>query len=137
MQVSKQNKTKGLRQNLNPKFNDHVSDLINSSLLAKSGAESLSIKYSDFLQILLTHQLNSHLRFMKKYADAFESVDSKNNGIISDQEFLIFLSKIYPSTATKNLDNFYISCLELVDPFRFNRIIFSQVFSYLFALLHL
>ena len=77
-------------------------------------------------QILLTHQLSEHERFLARYVHAFHEVDADRCGLLTQRQFLHSLELLFPCAPPSSFQLF-ANCSELIDPFSHNRISFSQV----------
>jgi hypothetical protein len=82
------------------------------------------------IQILLTHQLSEHERFLSRYVQTFHSVDADHCGLLTQQQFLNALEMLYPN-APVTCQQLFMNCSELIDPFSHNRISFSQAVEFL------
>lgn len=56
--------------------------------------ENKNIGYKSFLKIILDFQIKSRVNFLKKFTYLFKSVDSDNNGIINENEFMTLMNTI-------------------------------------------
>ena len=107
-----------------------------SAILSKKVADmqNLSIKYSDFMQIILSHQLSNHLSTIENYSLLFEELDDDKKGYLTKAQFFTYLRRLYPEDSNLPQNEaiyFYTKCVELIDPFSFDRIVFSQLMSFL------
>lgn len=92
--------------------------------------EAKHICYQSFIKIILDFQIKSRVNFLKIYTDLFKSVDSDNNGIISENEFLQLINTI--SFRNKlNLEPLSTKLLNLVDPFNNKQITYSDTINVL------
>ena len=79
-------------------------NLIYENELQENKNINIEIKYKDFVQILHEFHIKSRENFLKNFTKEFNKVDTDNNGIINEDEFvsLIFKYKIYNSLEFSN-----------------------------------
>jgi hypothetical protein len=80
------------------------------------------IAYRDFLKVLLDFQLKGHEQFLAPYLRLFRSVDTDNNGVISEFEF----RHLVASMELQFSEDEVLRMLQLVDPFNNQLITFSE-----------
>lgn len=81
-------------------------------------------------QILLTHQLSEHERFLARYVQAFHAVDADRCGLLTQRQFSQALEQLYPNAPPAS-HQLFSNFAELIDPFSHNRISFSQTIEFL------
>ena len=78
--------------------------------------ENKNISYKIFLKIILDFQIKSRVNFLKKFTYLFKSVDSDNNGILSENEFFTLMNTISYQQKV-NLEPVTGKLLNSLDPF--------------------
>lgn len=78
--------------------------------LATEGSNKL--KFSLFLKTVLDFQLKEHEKFLSKFIQAFKRVDSDNDGILNEEQFVKLLQsfQFIPDDKTDKI-------LESIDPY--------------------
>lgn len=89
------------------------------ALLKVERESQKQIKYSQFEKVILDFQLKSHHLFLKNFLSMFRQIDSDQNGIIDEEEFMHLLSSL-------QLDVHARKFLEKIDPYNNKIISFSQ-----------
>lgn len=96
----------------------------------------MKIDFKSFQKILFDFQIKSREKYIKNFHTLFKRIDSDNNGIISEEEFikLVHAMNIYQlnSNSNKNI----MKLLEKIDPFNNKQITFSDC-VYLFCQVNL
>eukprot|EP00455_Lapot_gusevi_P034062 TRINITY_DN3746_c0_g2_i1.p1 TRINITY_DN3746_c0_g2~~TRINITY_DN3746_c0_g2_i1.p1 ORF type:complete len:514 (-),score=169.63 TRINITY_DN3746_c0_g2_i1:31-1512(-) len=92
--------------------------------------EATSIKYSEFIKIVLDFQLTAYEQSLHKYVNAFRTVDRAENGLLSQVQFSNMVCLLYPQFSS-SLDESGASSLlgrmvQMVDQFGYNKITFSE-----------
>ena len=79
-------------------------NLIYENKFQENNNINIEIKYKDFVQILHEYHIKSRENFLKHFTKEFNKVDTDNNGIINEDEFvsLIFNFKIFNSLEFSN-----------------------------------
>eukprot|EP01029_Cantina_marsupialis_P007920 TRINITY_DN1903_c0_g1_i1.p1 TRINITY_DN1903_c0_g1~~TRINITY_DN1903_c0_g1_i1.p1 ORF type:complete len:660 (+),score=241.96 TRINITY_DN1903_c0_g1_i1:96-2075(+) len=86
-----------------------------------------SVKYGDFVKILLDFQLKGHEKFLAKFRRFFRDVDNGKSGVINEVQFRELLSRIDVHKTDADVNGL----LELVDPYNNQKITFSEAVSVL------
>jgi len=98
--------------------------------------EEFKIAYKEFQKILLDFQIKSREKYIKNFLNLFKKVDTDNNGIISEEEFirLTMSMNVYNSNINENI----MRLLNIIDPANNKQITFSdciKLFSNVFIFL--
>ena len=88
----------------------------------------ISVSYFTFLKIILDFQIKCRVNFLRKFTILFKSMDSDNNGILSENEFVNMISTI-SSNQNINLEGYIEKLLNLTDPFNNKQINYSDCIS--------
>eukprot|EP01006_Ploeotia_vitrea_P028827 TRINITY_DN61463_c0_g1_i1.p1 TRINITY_DN61463_c0_g1~~TRINITY_DN61463_c0_g1_i1.p1 ORF type:complete len:736 (+),score=94.46 TRINITY_DN61463_c0_g1_i1:21-2228(+) len=84
----------------------------------------LTIKYNNFLKVLLDFQLKNKCNFLEKFISQFQQFDKDHNGTLNEKEFIglvdVVCSPKKPDKAHK------LQLLAVIDPYKHHSITFSQ-----------
>jgi len=80
------------------------------------------VAYSEFLQVLLDFQLKGHMKFLSSLQRLFQEADKDSDGYIDEDEFRELVNHLNAGYSAKDLQRL----LQLIDPFAYQRITFSQ-----------
>lgn len=104
--------------------------------------EELNISFKDFqkvfmlfnFEILSDYQIKSRDKYLKNFRHIFKKIDSDNNGIINEEEFVALISalNVYREDPEENTTRL----LNIVDPYNNQQITYSDVVS-LFSMVSL
>jgi Ca2+-binding EF-hand superfamily protein len=126
-----------LVEDINLQMNMKIQNQINKTKVTRDELASLSrikenknISYNSFLKIILDFQIKSRVNFLKNFTYLFKSVDSDNNGIISENEFLTLMNTISYQQKI-NLEPITGKLLNTLDPFNNKQINYSDCINYI------
>jgi Ca2+-binding EF-hand superfamily protein len=91
--------------------------------------DNKNISYKTFSKIILDFQIKSRVNFLKKFTYLFKSVDSDNNGVISENEFLTLMNTISYQQKI-NLEPVTGKLLNTLDPFNNKQLNYSDCIFY-------
>ena len=83
------------------------------------------IAYADLLKILLDFQLKGHEKFLQGFLRRFRAADIDSDGYINEKEFRELAESMEMNLGVEDLERL----LQLVDPFDYQKINFSQCVS--------
>ena len=127
------------RNSISSQNNQNQSD---SEKQSKDGNKKLS-KYTNnqnthpkyqfqiFMETILLFQLNEHEKFLQKFIQLFQSIDTLQSGVISNQQFIQLCKKMNVHNNEK--DNYSKNqeeinqLLDIIDPYQSNRITLSDI----------
>lgn len=87
--------------------------------------DNKNISYRTFSKIILDFQIKSRVNFLKKFTYLFKTVDSDNNGVISENEFLTLMNTISYQQKI-NLEPITGKLLNILDPFNNKQLNYSD-----------
>lgn len=92
--------------------------------LSKQQKSTGKLLYSDFVKTILDFQLQEHEKFLHSFTSLFKSLDTDNNGILSEDELkaLLFRMAVVP-----NLDEQMDTLLNTIDPHNNKQVTYSEV----------
>ena len=91
--------------------------------------EDYKIPFNDFQKIILDLQLKSHDKFLKNFIFVFKKIDSDNNGIISEEEFINLLKIL--NVYKEDFNDHAYRLLNIIDPYNKKQITFSDTVTLL------
>ena len=91
--------------------------------------EDYKIPFNDFQKIILDFQLKSHDKFLKNFIFVFKKIDSDNNGIISEEEFINLLKIL--NVYKEDFNDHAYRLLNIIDPYNKKQITFSDTVTLL------
>jgi Ca2+-binding EF-hand superfamily protein len=89
-----------------------------------SQKDSGKLLYSEFVKTVLDFQLKEHEKFLYKFMLVFKQVDSDNNGVLNEEEFIDLVNKMKICENTDHDINYF---LQIVDPYNNQEITFSEI----------
>ena len=99
-----------------------VRQIKDSEHVGTEGEDQAGIEYQTFLKILLDFQLRGHERFLMRFRELFQSVDTDRDGVVDEDQFTTLVSRVSPSRDEDEIQEL----LEAVDPGGTKRITFSD-----------
>lgn len=120
-----------LLEEINIQMNLKIQNQVNKKITRDEFAnlarikENKNILYKSFLKIILDFQIRSRVNFLKKFTYLFKSVDSDNNGIVNENEFITLLNTISYQQKL-NLDHLTGKLLNQIDPFNNKQVNYSD-----------
>ena len=125
-----------LIEEINSQMQIKIENHISKSKVSRDEIASLSriqenknILYKSFLKIILDFQIKSRVNFLKRFTYLFKSVDSDNNGIISENEFLTLLNTVSYQQKV-DLEPYTGKLLNTLDPYNNKQINYSECIFY-------
>ena len=103
---------------------------LNKKLIEKEN-ESISITFNELTNIIHEFEVNKKENYISLFVKRFKNFDDDNDGILNEKQFINFvkgLNAIYE----KNFDNSLNELLNIIDPYGYKKIIFSdcvEIFS--------
>ena len=91
--------------------------------------EDYKIPFNDFQKIILDFHLKSHDKFLKNFIFVFKKIDSDNNGIISEEEFINLLKIL--NVYKEDFNDHAYRLLNIIDPYNKKQITFSDTVTLL------
>lgn len=78
------------------------------------------------MKILLDYQIKSRDKYLRNFVLHFRTVDTDNNGITNEEEFLQLLQNL---NLYENIEDEAIRLLNTIDPYNNKQITFSELVS--------
>jgi len=94
----------------------------NKTTTKKSIDYKNKIPFSKFLKVVLDFQMLKHEKFLSKFITLFRKINKSTTGVISSEEFVIMIKEMKLNISDTNINKL----LEKVDPFKGNKITFSE-----------
>jgi Ca2+-binding EF-hand superfamily protein len=85
--------------------------------------DSDKLLFSEFLKAVLDFQLKEHEKFLYKFIVVFKQVDTDNNGVLNEEEFVNLIKNMRICNAQEEITRF----LEVVDPYNNQEVTFSEI----------
>lgn len=98
------------------------------ALIAQKDSDKLM--FSEFMKAVLDFQLKEHEKFLYKFIVIFKQIDSDNNGVVNEEEFIELIRRM---RIFKDAENEANKFLEIVDPYDHGEITFSEIVHLLSA----
>lgn len=80
------------------------------------------IRYDDFIRILLDFQIKLREKYLSKYSNAFNEIDTDGDGVINENEFRNILGQFDIDIKGEDVDKL----LDMIDPFEFGDVSFNK-----------
>lgn len=89
--------------------------------------EEFKVEYKFFQKILQDYQIKSRDKYLKNFVRLFKKVDTDNNGILNEDEFINLLSSF--NVYNNQLEENSLRLLAIIDPYNNKQITFSECVS--------
>lgn len=80
------------------------------------------IRYDDFIRILLDFQIKLREKYLSKYSNVFNEIDTDGDGVINENEFRSILGRFDIDIKGEDVDKL----LDMIDPFEFGDVSFNK-----------
>ena len=103
---------------------------LNKKLIEKEN-ESISITFNELTNIIHEFEVNKKENYISLFVKRFKNFDDDNDGILNEKQFINFVKGLN-AIDEKNFDNSLNELLNIIDPYGYKKIIFSdcvEIFS--------
>ena len=103
---------------------------LNKKLIEKEN-ESISITFNELINIIHEFEVNKKENYISLFVKIFKNFDDDNDGILNEKQFINFVKGLN-AIDEKNFDNSLNELLNIIDPYGYKKIIFSdcvEIFS--------
>lgn len=111
------------------KMTHKLTNLTNEIYKYNQNSNSIKLQFSLFLKTVLEFQLQSHIKFLSKFRDAFCSFDNDGDGILTAYQFRKCFQCLSNNIDDDDDNSTFGTLLSLVDPLNSNFITFSMASS--------